>query len=33
MEQITTEKIDSLLKRHEALFFEAEVHSKVQRFD
>ena len=33
MESITTEKIDSLLKRHEALFFEAEVHSKVQKFD
>jgi hypothetical protein len=33
MEFITREKIDSLLKLNESLFFEAEIHSKVQKFD
>ena len=33
MERITDERIDSLYKQNEALFFEAELHSKVQRFD
>ena len=33
MESITIEKIASLLKQNEALFCEAEIHSKVQRFD
>ncbi len=33
MERITDEKIDSLFKQNESLFFEVEINSKVQRFD
>jgi hypothetical protein len=33
MEFITREKIVSLLELNESLFFEAEIHSKVQKFD